>query len=176
VTKVADDNTLFRHATADVRRLDQDRIAPHRRRRAPVPEQTLADARAVLGELLTETAVALDVETGEELCYARPGVQRATLRKLRRGQYVVQAELDLHGYTVPEAHGRLGAFLRDAHDRGWRCVRVIHGKGRGSVGKLPVLKGKVNRWLQQRNDVLAFCSARPADGGTGAAYVLLRRA
>jgi DNA-nicking Smr family endonuclease len=175
VTKAPDDNTLFRYATADVRRLEQDRIVPHRRRRPPVPEQTLADARAVLDDLLTESASSLEVETGEELCYVRPGVQHATLRKLRRGQYVVQAELDLHGYTVPEAHGRLASFLRDAHDRDWRCVRIIHGKGRGSAGKVPVLKGKVNRWLQQRSDVLAFCSARPMDGGTGAAYVLLRR-
>ena len=96
------------------------------------------------------------------------------MRKLRRGQYAIEAQLDLHGNTVPEARERVSTFLRDMQTQGKRCVRIIHGKGKSSEGKLPVLKGKVNAWLQQWDQVLAFCSARPNDGGTGAIYVLLR--
>jgi len=97
------------------------------------------------------------------------------LRRLRRGQFVVQAHLDLHGHTVPQAHVALAEFLREALERGARCVRVVHGKGLGSAHKLPVLKGKVGGWLRRHGDVLAFCPAPPHDGGGGAVYVLLRK-
>ena len=102
-------------------------------------------------------------------------MQHAVVRKLRRGQFAVEAELDLHGFIVPQARTALDKFLRDARALGKRCVRVIHGKGRRSQGKLPVLKGKVNAWLRQKDDVMAFCTAVPRDGGAGAVYVLLRR-
>jgi DNA-nicking Smr family endonuclease len=115
------------------------------------------------------------METGEELFYCRSGLQHNVLRKLRRGHYAVEAELDLHGLRVAEARQALGTFLQNALERGIKTVRIIHGKGNGSLNKQPVLKGKVNHWLRQRAEVLAFCSARPVDGGTGAIYVLLRR-
>jgi len=168
------DSVSFPDAVGGVRPLKQDRIAPPRKKRKPVPEQTLRDQREVIASLLSDDYEPADVETGEELLYSRPGLQHSVMRKLRRGQYAIEAQLDLHGNTVPEARERVSTFLRDMQAQGKRCVRIIHGKGKSSEGKLPVLKGKVNAWLQQWNQVLAFCSARSNDGGTGAIYVLLR--
>ena len=168
------DSVSFPDAVGRVRPLKQDRIAPPRKKRKPVPEQTLRDQREVIASLLSDDYEPADVETGEELLYSRPGLQHSVMRKLRRGQYAIEAQLDLHGNTVPEARERVSTFLRDMQAQGKRCVRIIHGKGKSSEGKLPVLKGKVNAWLQQWDQVLAFCSARPNDGGTGAIYVLLR--
>ena len=96
------------------------------------------------------------------------------MRKLRRGHWVIQNELDLHGMRSDEARAALAEFLRNADKRGLRCVRVIHGKGLGSVNKEPVLKGKVRNWLAQKAEVIAFCQARAADGGSGALLVLLK--
>jgi DNA-nicking Smr family endonuclease len=170
-----EDRDLFRDAARDARRLPQDRVAPHRRRRKPVPEQRLRDEREVVASLLSDDYEPADVETGEELLFARPGLQHAVLRKLRRGQYAIEGQLDLHGDTVPVARERVARFLRDARSLQKRCVRIIHGKGKSSEGKMPVLKGKVNSWLRQKDEVLAFCSAVKTDGGTGAVYVLLRK-
>lgn len=166
----------FRDAVADTRPLQRDeRAAPHRPRRKPIPAQRLRDERAVMESLLSDDFEPADVETGEELLYARPGLQHSVMRKLRRGQYAVEAELDLHGMIVPEAREALNRFVREAIGIGKRCVRIVHGKGKSSAGRMPVLKGKVNAWLRQKSEVLAFCSCRPTDGGTGAVYVLLRR-
>ncbi len=170
-----EDIKCFRDAVHDARPLVQDRIPPYRRHRRPVPESRWRDDQAVMQSLLSDEYEPTEVETGEELLYVRPGLQRLVLRKLRRGQFVIEAELDLHGQTVPQARSRLDAFLRAAQIAGKRCVRIIHGKGKGSEGKLPVLKGKVNAWLRRKDEVLAFCSARPSDGGTGAVYVLLKK-
>jgi DNA-nicking Smr family endonuclease len=166
---------LFREAVGEVRPLKQDRRAPHRDRLKPVPRQSLLDQQAVLASLLSDNFHPAEVETGEELLFARPGLQRTVLRKFRRGQFAIQDELDLHGRVVDEARELVSTFVRDAQQRGYRCVRIIHGKGLSSAGKLPVLKGKVNGWLRQKDEVLAFCSALPAHGGTGAVYVLLKR-
>ena len=114
------------------------------------------------------------LDTDGELSYARQGVGGDTLRKLRRGVWVIQAQLDLHGLRRDEARDALGAFLRHAVKRGLRCVRVIHGKGLGSINKEPVLKSKVRSWLVQKEEVLVYCQARAADGGAGALIVLLR--
>jgi DNA-nicking Smr family endonuclease len=116
-----------------------------------------------------------ELETGVELLFARNGLQHSVLRKLRRGQFSVAAELDLHGLRVEEARQELGQFLLHCRLTHKQCVRIIHGKGNRSHRQQPVLKGKVNHWLRQRDEVLAFCSARPIDGGTGAIYVLLKR-
>jgi len=118
---------------------------------------------------------AADLETGEELLFSRTGLQNRVLRRLRRGEYAIEAELDLHGLTRLEARQALSEFLHDCRARGCRCVRIIHGKGRGSQGKRPVLKQYVDHWLRQVDAVLAYCSAIPAHGGTGAIYVLLKR-
>jgi len=170
-----DDAKLFREHVDGIRPVKQDRIPPHRTKRRPIPEQSRRDAAAVMDSLLSDDYDPGDVETGEELLYVRPGLQHAVVRKLRRGQFAVEAELDLHGFIGPQARSALDKFLRDARALGKRCVRVIHGKGRRSQGKLPVLKGKVNAWLRQKDDVMAFCTAVPRDGGAGAVYVLLRR-
>lgn len=114
-------------------------------------------------------------DAGEELEFRQPGVQLAVMRKLRRGQLACQAELDLHGLSLAQARQQLSAFLAQVSARGLRCVRVIHGKGLRSSPRGPVLKPNVARWLQQRQEILAYCSARPVDGGSGALYVLLRK-
>jgi DNA-nicking Smr family endonuclease len=170
-----EDVKLFRKAVAGTRPIKADtRVTPRRAKRKPVPLQRQRDQRAVLASLLSDEFQP-DIETGEELLYVRGGLQQRLLRKFRRGQYAIEAELDLHGHTVPEAREALAAFLRRARLSGLRCVRVIHGKGLGAEGKLPVLKVKVNSWLRQKDEVLAFSSARPQDGGTGAVYVLLKK-
>ncbi|MDR9433073.1 MAG: Smr/MutS family protein [Spiribacter sp.] len=172
------DTALFRAAMSDVRPLRSRQTAELKRRRPPpVPGQRHADDRAVLRELAAGESDdnPLGAEMGEALAYARAGLHRKTLRRLRRGEFSVMAELDLHGQTVDSAKRLLSDFLNECHRRHLGCVRVIHGKGRRSSNAGPVLKGQVDRWLRQRDDVLAFCSARPVDGGTGALYVLLRR-
>ncbi len=166
---------LFRDAVGPVRRLRHDRIEPRKPKPAPRPRQRLRDEQRVIRDMLSDPVDPAELETGEELLFSRPGLQHTLLRRLRRGQLAVQAQLDLHGRTVDEARTALAGFLYDACARGLRVVRVVHGKGRGSPGRRPVLKGRVNHWLRQRDEVLAFCSAPPGDGGTGAVYVLLRR-
>ena len=169
-----DDQSLFRKAIDGARPLKQDSVNPHRTRRKPVAQQRQRDEQEVVASLLSDEYCP-DIETGEELLYVGGGLQQRVLRKLRRGQFAIEAELDLHGYIVPEAREALAVFLRDALQAGKRCVRIIHGKGLGAEGRLPVLKIKVNSWLRQKDQVLAFCSARPQDGGTGAVYVLLKK-
>lgn len=141
-----------------------------------IPRQRELDEARVMTDVMSEQFDPAEVETGEELLYARPGVQHQVLRKLRRGQYSVGAELDLHGLIVPEARAAVASFLHDCLAHRVGCARIVHGKGLGSHQKQPVLKSKVNHWLQHHDQVLAFCSARHFDGGTGAVYVLLRRA
>ncbi|MGE0081280.1 MAG: Smr/MutS family protein [Thiohalomonadaceae bacterium] len=170
-----DEAELFREAVADARPLKDDRVPLAGRRPPPAPVRRMEDERAVMRELLDDSPLASECETGEELLFARPGLQNSVLRKLRRGAYSVSGQLDLHGLRVAEARTAVADFLAAARARGARCVRIIHGKGHGSAFKQPVLKVKVNHWLRQRDEVLAFTSAPPADGGTGAVYVLLRR-
>ena len=117
-----------------------------------------------------------EIETGagESLHFNRPSVGRRTMRKLARGNYAVQGEIDLHGLTVPEAKDALREFIKDSGFRGHTCVRIVHGKGLGSGNRGPILKSKVNNWLRRWDEVLAFVSTRQVHGGTGAVYVLLR--
>ena len=173
-----DEVDLFRAHVRDVVPLAAPARAHHERPRpSPVPEQRLRDDRETLEESLSpEVPWDAGLETGEELVYRRNGVGEQTLRKLRRGFWVNQDELDLHGLTVEEARPALGEFLARCVRRGLRCVRVIHGKGLRSRNREPVLKRRVAGWLMHREDVLAFCQARGPDGGGGAVVVLLRGA
>lgn len=169
-----EDRDLFRDAVGEVRPVRNDRIQ-HTQRPHPEPRSSRHDEQQVIDELLTWTPEHAELDTGEELYYRRDGVQNSVLRKLRRGQYRVGAVLDLHGMNVEAARSALVHFLREAKRDHRTCVRIIHGKGLRSRHKGPVIKTKVNHWLRQRDDILAFCSARPMDGGTGAVYVLLGR-
>ncbi len=151
-----------------VRRLNHDTVEfeprrPPARRRAPMPEQTPA----------IDTYGAYEADHDEDE-YHRNGVQTSVLRKLRRGQYPIENELDLHGLTVPQAHALLLRFLAHAGGSRLQCVRIIHGKGLSSPGFKAVLKPRVRHWLRQDPRVLAFVPAPPHDGGHGAMYVLLR--
>jgi len=172
----ADGAMLFRRAVADVVPLPpSDRAHLARPRPKPIARQRRADEQQVLVDALSDPwDWEAAVSTGEELFFARPGVPTAALRKLRRGGWVIKAELDLHGHTGDEARVALAAFLNRCMLEDRRCVRIIHGKGHGSKNRLPVLKNKVRHWLMQREDVLAFCQARTVDGGAGAVIVLLK--
>lgn len=166
----------FRAAVADAKPLPDPGRAPRPRPRIkPVPRQFQQDERQVLVDMLSDHIPWDEAETGEELNFVRPGLSQQVLRRLRRGHWVIEDELDLHGLTRDEARERLANFLHACRKRGIRCVRIIHGKGLGSKNKEPVLKHKVRGWLMQRDEVLAFAQARPADGGGGAVIVMLRR-
>lgn len=168
-----DERKLFRAAVRDVRPLRQTRPPPPRARLPARAALRRADEARVLAESLVADAADLEVETGDDLVYRRDGIPVAALRQLRRGHYSRRDDLDLHGMTRAEARLAILAFLADASRRGLRCVRIVHGKGRGSGERGPVLKAAVNRWLRRHDTVAAFCSARRPDGGTGALYVLL---
>ncbi len=172
--KQDDERELFRAAVRDVRPLRQTKPAPARVRKPAKAALRRADEARVLAESLALDAADLGVETGEELDWRREGVPESVMRRLRRGQYAQRDELDLHGMTQAEARLAVLGFISECVDRDLRCVRIIHGKGRGSGQRGPVLKSAVNRWLRRNDVVCAFCSARRADGGTGALYVLLR--
>ena len=173
-----DDTQLFREAVRDVRPLDRPAQAaepPAKRPRRPRPAARFAraDRLAVLEESLRDEVIDPELASGEELVFQRGGIRPAVLRKLRRGDYRVQGEIDLHGLTVAEAKQALREFLAHALMRQWRCVRIIHGKGLRSGHRGPVLKGMVGAMLRKVGPVLAYVSARQVDGGTGAVYVLL---
>jgi DNA-nicking Smr family endonuclease len=170
-----DDRQALAEALRGVRPLGSASARPEPPRRAPRAGFRRADESAVLRESLEASPIMLDVETGEELLFRRAGVPADVLRGLRRGRYTVAAELDLHGFTERDAKLVLRDFLSEALDRGQHCVRIVHGKGRGSGPRGPVLKRAVNHWLRQVAAVQAFASARSTDGGTGAVYVLLSR-
>jgi len=157
----------------DVKPLGPAKPVPPRERRRPRAASRRADEALVLAESLRLDPADLDVESGEELRFRRDGIAESVLRRLKQGDYAVRDEIDLHGMTQEEARTALAAFLAEAVARHRRCVRIIHGKGRGSGLRGPVLKSAVNRWLRRHGAVRAFCSARRNDGGTGAAYVLL---
>ena len=170
-----DDLALFREAVGDVRSVTNDRVDTQNPPAKPLVGHSEKDDRSVMESLLENLSEVDLLETGEHLSYTQPGVQRSVLRKLKNGRYSIQSEIDLHGLTVDEARKELSSFLVEAQERRHLCVRVIHGKGRKNTERAPRLKPAVNQWLQRNKQVLAFCSARMNDGGTGAVYVLLKR-
>ncbi|MBT9487419.1 MAG: Smr/MutS family protein [Rubrivivax sp.] len=166
---------LFANAVGPVTMLPEPGLADIRRPLpAPEPLQRLADEQAALREALSDE---VDVEslllTDDGLSFRRPGVHLDVVTRLRSGQWALQGQIDLHGLTREEARTALAGFIRQAHQRGQRCLRVVHGKGHGSPGRQPVLKAKVQRWLAQCDEVVAFSQARGAEGGAGALIVLL---
>jgi DNA-nicking Smr family endonuclease len=171
-----DDANLFRASVSDVTPLPRPgKVQIESPLPRPVPAQRMRDDREALKDSLSNHMPwDAGMETGDELSFARNGIGAQTIRKLRRGHWVIQDELDLHGLTVEEARALLVEFLNQCVRRGVRCVRIIHGKGLRSKNREPVLKFKVANWLMQRDEILAFCQARPSDGGGGAVAVLLK--
>jgi DNA-nicking Smr family endonuclease len=159
--KNQDDSELFDQAMRGVKRLGHKQAALRAVQTAPAPAPSASQEIAA--------------EFGEELRYLRPGIQASSLQKLRRGHFPIEAILDLHGLTSIEASSRLQQFLQESQAAGRSAVRVVHGKGHGSIGRQPVLKSRVRQLLQEISFVLAFCSARPQHGGTGAVDVLLKK-
>ena len=170
------ERTLFIRAAGEVNPIRDHRrvhLAPDQP--PPIAVQQQLDEQRVLREAISDefdATTLLDID--DALSFRRPGIGTDVTQKLRKGGWSIQGELDLHGLRREEAREALAAFLREAHKRGWRCVRVVHGKGLGSPGKTPVLKGKVQSWLIQKNEVLAFVQARGDEGGAGALVVLLK--
>lgn len=169
-----DEDTDFRKAMIGTKPLDVEQRAESERQKPPPKARfSRADEQRALEESLEADVDEAETFAGEALRYHRSSIGRRTMRRLARGYYAVQGEIDLHGLTVSEARPKLEAFIEDSVRARRRCVRVVHGKGLGSGARGPVLKAAVNRWLRRWDRVLAFVSTRRVDGGTGAVYVLL---
>jgi DNA-nicking Smr family endonuclease len=170
------ERNLFQRAAGHVQRMpEHGRVHHVPDPPAPIPAQRQLDDQRVLQESISDefdTSTLLEVD--DAMSFRRPGIGIDVARKLRRGHWSIQSEIDLHGLRREDAREALAGFLRDAVRQGLRCVRVVHGKGLGSPGKTPVLKGKVHGWLVQKNEVLAFVQARADEGGAGAVVVLLK--
>lgn len=169
-----DDSRLFRESIGEIRLFDTTAPAPAAARPEPLPKMLYADEAAVPGELLDLSFDPALIEIGEELGYLREGYPPKLLRQLKRGQFSVQDDIDLHQMNAAAAQASIIDFLAEAHRRGLRCVRIVHGNGLRSKAAGPVLKNLTDRMLRRRDDVIAFASARPAFGGTGAVVILLK--
>jgi len=171
----AEAGRLFREAVADATPLVHDRVHHEPPPPPAIPRQLKQDERSALAESLQASDLLdLQLEGGDEAAWLQPGMSPNVLRDLRRGRWVVQEHLDLHGMNREEARRQVGLFIAECLARDRRCLRIVHGKGLGSPGREPVLKKLVLGWLAQRKEVLAFCQARTAEGGAGAVVVLLR--
>lgn len=165
-------DALFQQAMEDAVRHEHDKATPYKPKLKPLP---LPPNPKVIGDDLSDPFVDLNLETGEVLEFIRPGIQNRLFQELRCGRIPPEAMLDLHGLRVVEARRALAGFLSHAIHHRLRVIQIIHGKGSRSEDQQPILKQKINQWLRQRNEVLAFCSAPRFDGGTGAVYLLLSR-
>lgn len=171
---VDDDLALFRQATAGATPLRAPDKIVRRVDVAPVPVQSLLDTHEALAEsILGPISSEQFMEMGEELVYLRNGLSRDVLRKLRRGHWVVQDALDLHGLNREQARALIVDFFAECRRRRLRCVRIVHGKGLHSPNREPVLKGKLHQWLARREEILAYCQAPANLGGGGALLILL---
>ncbi len=169
------ESNLFRTCIGDTRPLpDSGKIVFPPHLPWPVPRQNRTAKNPLPADSLSDHIPQELAGNEEEFFFQRPGVAPLTMKRLRRSHWKIQAELDLHGMTSDEARACLIGFLDECKELGLRCVRVIHGKGLSSRNREPVLKLKTASWLMQRNEVLAFCQARPVDGGSGAVIVLLK--
>lgn len=167
-----EDRALFRGAVGGVKEVKSNLVPEEKSQKKPLLYQQQRDQQQVMLDAVGEQDP--DIESGEELSYHTHGISKAILRKLKRGQFRVELELDLHGLTQREAQQSLKSFYQEAVNDDCRVVRIIHGKGYSSEGR-PVLKSLVANWLPLHSRVLAFCSAPPKQGGTGAVLVLLKR-
>jgi len=176
VPKISDeDQRLFADAVGPVRQLVTHQRADLRQPPAPEPKQFLLDEARVSEELMHSVIDPADVEVGEELSYLKDGHSPHVLSRLKRGQFSIADEIDLHQMTTVVARSAVKEFLDDSRRHGRVCVKIIHGKGLRSRADGPVIKRLVDGMLRRRSDVLAFASAKPAEGGTGAVIVLLKQ-
>lgn len=166
-------DSLFQQALGGVNKLEQNRITPHRRSLDTTPRQRLLDNERVLDELLDESDETTSFESGDELQFVKNGYPHRLLKKLRRGDYAIQDEVDLHGLNSAEAKIETHGFINECARDHVRAIRIVHGKGRNSAGRKPVLKNLLLGWLKKNQHVIAVCSTPTNDGGTGAVYVLL---
>lgn len=170
-----DDSQLFQEAVKGARPVKVNRVAHPVKKPKPIPKKLYEDERQVLRDALSDGYVPLhEMESGEELLYLRDGQSPMILSKLRRGHWVIQAHIDLHGLISDEARLYVSEFIADCKKKGIRCVRIVHGKGLGSRNREPVLKHKLRSWLMQKDEVIAYAQAKPNDGGSGAVIVLLK--
>jgi len=168
-----EDLDLFRQSVAGARTLSTDKVLLKKTDKPrPFPNPKVYPEPTLLPGFADDPIEAVGAE--DSISYAKPGISKNVLKKLRQGYFGPDAELDLHGLTSTEAQRRLSAFFTTSIQRNCRCLHIVHGKGHRSVDNQPVLKNHLNQWLRQHNEVLAFCSASPKDGGTGAVWVLLR--
>jgi len=174
-TLTPEDRDLFRHAIGKVRSVNSDKVLLNQENKPrPYPRPL---ATHVYSHLIDSAAADIEkVGLEDSLSFIAPGLQNNVLKKLRRGYFGLDAEIDLHGLTSNEAKRQLLHFLQSCVEAGCRCVHIVHGKGHRSTDNHPVLKNNLNLWLRQHKDVQAFCSASPKDGGTGAVFVLLQLA
>lgn len=170
------ENHLFSEAVKDARPLpDYNRAFHEIKKPKPIPKQLIRDEQQALVDSLSDHYIpAYEIETGEELLYLREGHSPDILRKLRRGKWVIQAHIDLHGLISDEARLYVATFISDCKKRGIRCIRIVHGKGLGSRNREPILKHKLRGWLIQKDEVIAYAQAKEQDGGSGAVVVLLK--
>ncbi len=153
-----------------------DRVT-HKKPRKAVPAQTIADNKRVLAESMSDDLDSIEfLESEDGKSFRRPGIGPDVPRDLRRGRWSVCAQIDLHGMTVDDAREAVAEFLKNARRREQYCVRIIHGKGNGTPGRIGILREVVRRWLKQRDEVVAFCEPREIDGGAGATIVRLKAA
>jgi DNA-nicking Smr family endonuclease len=171
----ADDVSLFRDAVKDVKPFTAPPKDDYKLKPKPIPLQFIRDEQQALVDSLSDHYIpAHEIETGEELLYLRDGHSPDILSKLRRGHWVIQAKIDLHGLISDEARAYVSSFISDCKKRGIRCVRIVHGKGLGSRNREPILKNKLRGWLMQKDEVIAYAEAKKQDGGSGAVIVLLK--
>ncbi len=171
----ADDVSLFRDAVKGVKLFTASPKDEYKLKPKPIPLQFIRDEQQALVDSLSDHYIpAHEIETGEELLYLRDGHSPDILSKLRRGHWVIQAKIDLHGLISDEARLYVSTFISDCKKRGIRCVRIVHGKGLGSRNREPILKHKLRGWLMQKDEVIAYAEAKKQDGGSGAVIVLLK--
>lgn len=167
--------TLFRDEVGDIEHITHDKIQPMTPQIKPEPKFRQHRIEQHLNNHFSDEYEPHAISGDDSLSFRRSGIQHRLFSRLRTGHLAIEAELDLHGMTTQRAHHALAQFLQNCQQYQIRCIRIIHGKGWSSKHQKPILKTKINTWLQQEEDVLAFCSAPIEDGGTGAVYVLLRR-
>jgi DNA-nicking Smr family endonuclease len=172
----AEDIELFRRSVGPVRKISCDRFRPAHKLPPPRPRSYPEPVSTGKPDSFSDAYDPGSVSADETLFFARPGLQQRQLQRFRRGQLPCAAELDMHGMTIALARSELMTFITHCREQRMRCVCIIHGKGYGSSGAAPVLKNRLNSWLRQHHDVLAFTSAQARHGGSGALYVLLRSA